>query len=194
LRAISDTIADLRTPTVTGIYRFWTTKVGDAKNLRIIRASLMPGFDSASLLAIKTAGESRVFVPPAAEDSMWLDVRVSSDSTLGARPFIAAKFPRMPVVDAVARSGNPTAPFPEDARRDSVPSGDIVLRFVVDRTGVPAMETVELVRGLSTSFLRSALEALPKQRFAPATIQGCPVAQEIEYAFNFINPDLPPWD
>ncbi len=193
LRAASDTLADLRAPTISGRYRFWAKDSGVVTNISTVRASLIPGFDSAAVLAIRAAAVAKAFVPPTDDDSMLVDVHLSTDSTAGAQRMIAAVLPRMPVVDAVVRPGNPAAVFPDQARQDSVPSGDVVLRFVVDRDGLPAMETVELVRGgQQVAFVRSALAALPAQKFVPATIHGCAVAQVVEYAFTFINPDAPP--
>jgi hypothetical protein len=60
-----------------------------------------------------------------------------------------------------------------------------VLRFVVDRDGRPAMETVEIVRASGLAFARAAIVALPDQKFTPATIRGCPVAQLVDYPFIF---------
>lgn len=50
------------------------------------------------------------------------------------------------------------------------------------------METVELVRGRSLSFIKAALAILPKQKFAPASIRGCPVSQRVELPFTFAAP------
>ena len=159
-----------------------------------IRASLLTGFDSAAVSAIRSVGQIEdIWVPDDAADSAVMELRFSTDSMPGSRRLVSAHFPRMPVVDAVPLRDNPIPGFPEDARLDSIPSGDIVLRFVVDRSGTPALETVEVVRGHWLSFLRESIAALPRQRFKPATIDGCAVAQVVELAFNFINPDAPQW-
>jgi outer membrane biosynthesis protein TonB len=120
---------------------------------------------------------------------MRVDVRLSTDSTADARRMIVATFPRMPVIDAMPRRDNPPAAFPEDERADSVTSGEVVLRFVVDRTGTPDLATIELVRATSLSFARAAVMALPSQRFEPATIRGCAVAQAVDYSFGFVLPN-----
>ena len=189
LRALaSDTTAELRPPTLTGVYRFSVTKTGTLTKMVIVRASLMPGFDSAAVVAIEGAATTRALTPPAGEDSMHAEVRFATDSVAGARRIVSAGFPRMPVVSAVPLRDNPAAIFPDDEKGDSASTGEAVLRFVVDRTGAPVPETVELVRGTSLSFVRSALTVLPKQMFAPATIRGCAVAQQIDYAFSFASP------
>jgi outer membrane biosynthesis protein TonB len=94
----------------------------------------------------------------------------------------------MPVVSAVPRGDNPAASFPPSALADSISSGEVVLRFVVDATGDVVPGTVEVARASGIEFLRSALESLPSQHFSPATVHGCPVAQVVDYAFNFLQP------
>ena len=186
----SDTVSGLRTPTVTGVYRFTASKRVAAIAPMIMRASLITGFDSAAIAAIVDMGQFRdVLVPPEDDDSMRVDVRMSTDSTADAHRMIAATFPRMPVIDAAPKRDNPPAAFPEDERADSVPTGEVVLRFVVDRTGAADLATIELVRATSLSFARAAVLALPSQRFTPATIRGCAVGQAIDYSFSFVLPN-----
>jgi hypothetical protein len=185
----SDTTPDLRAPLVTGVYRFTGKKSGGSVTPRVMRASLIPGFDSAAIAAIvDMARAPDVLVPPENDDSMRVDVRMSTDSSADSRRIIAATFPRMPVIDAVPKRDNPPAAFPDDEKADSATSGEVVLRFVVDRTGAPDLATIELVRATSLSFARAAVMALPSQRFQPATIHGCAVAQAIDYSFSFVLP------
>jgi hypothetical protein len=65
----------------------------------------------------------------------------------------------------------------------------VVLRIVVDQSGGLAPGTIEVSRATNLDFLRAALTSLPAQRFAPATIRGCPVAQAVEYSFSFVLPE-----
>jgi hypothetical protein len=185
-----DTVPELQTPTVTGVYRFFATKRGSVSGMQVVRASLMPGFDSAAAEAIGTAAAIRALVPSAGEDSMRAEVRFSTDSSLGARRIISASFPRMRVVNAVSLRDNPPPAFPEEEKGDTTVTGEVVFRFVVDRDGSPAMETVELVRATSLAFVKTALAILPKQMFAPATIGGCAVSQRVELPFTFAAPHV----
>ena len=178
--------ADPHAPVVTGRYRVYTSKGGDSLRLALVRASLMPGFDEAALEAIRSVRGTSAFAPPRDADSMIVDIRFSSDASPGARQFIEANFPRMPVVDAVPALDNPMPEFPDDERADGAIAGEVVFTLVIDRLGSPAMETVEVLRASSMSFVRAALRALPQQRFTPATIRGCPVAQQIEYPMTFV--------
>jgi Gram-negative bacterial TonB protein C-terminal len=188
LRAHDDDRADPRAPTVTGRYRVYASRGGDSLRFALVRASLMPGFDEAALDAIRSARGTGAFAPPPGADSMIVDVRFSSEASPGARQFVEANFPRMPVVDAVPALDNPAPEFPEDERAAGAIAGEVVFQLVIDRSGSPAMETIEVLRASSMSFVMAAVHALPKQRFAPATIHGCPVAQQIEYPMTFVLP------
>lgn len=189
-RMTADTTSELRAPTVTGVYRFVATKTQPIARLGTTRSSLIPDFDSAAVEAIRAAlAVEDVARVPDGGDSMRVEIRFSSDSTASSRRLVTAVFPRMRVVDAVPRRDNPAPVFPAPELVDSASTGDVLLRFVVDRTGEPALETVEVVRATALEFLRAALVVLPKQRFAPATISGCAVAQVVFYPFTFVMPD-----
>lgn len=185
-----DTASVLRAPTVTGVYRIISDSVGAVKSVRIARASLMPGFDSAAVSAIEHAAMIKKLFK-ADGDSMRLELRLSTDSTPGARRLFRAYFPRLPVIDARPLASNPAPAFPDSDRAAGATSGEIVARFVVNRTGEPIGETIELIRGNSIGFAREALTVFGQQRFTPASIHGCSVAQQIDYPFVFVLPEDP---
>jgi len=185
----ADTLTELRAPTVTGMYRFSSTGNDSTSRPVVVRASLIPGLDAAVLEAIRSALLlSGVFIPPVGFASMQLDVRLASDSTPNALRIVEAIFPRMPVIDAVPYADNPPPKLPLAMPDDSTRRFDVVLRFVVDRAGLPALETVEVIRGSSLSYVREAFNVLPKQRFTPARVNGCAVAQVVSYPFAFVTP------
>lgn len=185
LRAHDAERPDPRAPVVTGRYRVYVGRGGDSLRLALVRASLMPGFDEAALEAIRSA-RGAAFAPPSGVDTMVVDIRISSEASAGARMFVEANFPRMPVVDAIPALENPPPGFPDDERDNGATAGEVVFQLVIDRSGLPAMETVEVVRASSMSFVRAALSALARQRFTPARVDGCPVAQQIEYPMAFV--------
>ena len=190
LRPTAPDTSELRAPTVTGVYRVVADSVGAISRTSVVRTGLTTGFDSASIRAIHDVAPVKdLFIPPDHGDSMWLDVRVSTDSIGGAVRLVSMQFPRMPIIDAVPLRDSPPPVFPEDEKADSVTSGDVVFRFIIDPSGVPVIGTVESVRASSLSFVRSALIALYKDRFQPATIRGCAVAQVVEYTFSFVLPE-----
>lgn len=178
----------LRQPTLTGSYRVKVDANDVFKSIETIQASLMPGFDSAAVLAIRAAGVSKgLFAPRDGSPSATIDFRFATDSIVEpgwtVRRLVSATFPRMPVTDAVAQSSATRADLPPAEGREGQPA-EAVLRFVVDRTGQPIMETLEIVRGTSLDFVRAALTALGKQHFVPAKIHGCSVAQQVEFPFT----------
>jgi TonB family protein len=176
----------LRAPTVTGVYRFTLNNDGTATNFGVARYSLIPGLDSAMIVAIQAAANVKG-LPRVDGQPKQVEVRLSTDSLPGGRRLSVAVFPRMPVVDVVSRSDNPMPEYPVEEKRDSV-EGTAVLRFIVGRDGEPIPETVMVVRATTRGFMMAALATLPKLHFAPATIKGCAVAQVIDYPFNFVLP------
>jgi TonB-like protein len=198
-RVGSDTASELRPPTVTAVYRYVSTRDSLIGRVETLRFSMVPGFDSAAtdaILAATSIQDVRSMANGDA-DSMRVEVRFSTDSLGDAYRLATAFFPRMPVIDAVPRRTNPAPEFPASAKADSLTSGEVVLRFVVEPGGEVAAGTVEVARASSVDFLRSALASLGAQRFAPATIRGCPVAQLVDYSFSFVLPEAnarPPRD
>ena len=189
-RLAANSAAEPRAPTLTGVYRYLSKKDSLVGSIQTLRASLVPGFDEAAIDAIGAAA-NLADVRSMAEgdvDSMYVEVRFSTDSTNDSYRVAAGEFPRMPVVDAVPRRDNPAPEFPSSAKADSVTTGEVVLRFVVDRAGIVTPGTVEAARASGIDFLKAALKSLPAQRFVPATIHGCPVAQLVDYSFSFVLP------
>jgi hypothetical protein len=195
LRRLSpDTTPVRRAPTLVGVYRMTSDSYGVVTALETTRASLMPGFDSAAKAAITSASEIKgLFAPRDGTLSATVDFRFSTDSVGGpgwtVRRLLTTVFPRMPVTDVVLQPQMGSVELPQSERREGVPAST-VLRFVVDRTGEPIVETLEVVRGASIELVRGALSVLAKQRFTPARISGCSVAQLVE--FPFVLPPLSP--
>lgn len=179
LRRVGARQGELRAPTVTGIYRFWLLAhpvKGEAavSNATVMRPSMVPGLDSAVLTSIsKTTTTTR--------EDMVLQLRISTEQTLGAEAMSTAAFPRVRLADAVPFPNNPSPDYPADERQAGR-EGEVVLRFVVDRRGEPIEGTTEVVRGTSAAFANAAVELTPLLRFEPARVaDGCPVAQAVEY-------------
>jgi outer membrane biosynthesis protein TonB len=186
-----DTLGVPRGASISGTYRVEVTESGVVSEPEVVRSTLMRGLDSALVRAIRAAAKIGTAFRPVSGDRWRLQIRVSDDSIDGARRLAQGTFPRMRVRDAAPVSKERPA-FPDDARADSLDHGEVVLRFVVDRDGAPALETLELVRSTALPFARAALVALAAQKFNPATIRGCPVAQVIEFPFVFDDTERPP--
>ena len=59
--------------------------------------------------------------------------------------------------------------YPESLRRAGV-EGEVVVRFVVDTTGVVEMSTIEIVRSTHDAFTAAVRESLTRMRFFPSSI------------------------
>jgi hypothetical protein len=186
-----DSLGVPRTASIVGTYRVEVTHDGPAAEPQVVRSSLMRGLDSAMVRAIRTSTQAGRTFRPLPGDRWRLQIRLTGDSIDGCSRLAQGTFPTMRVRDAAPISKDRPA-FPEEAHADSLDHGEVVLRFVVDRDGFPALETVELVRSTELVFVRAALRALPSQKFRPATIRGCPVAQVIEFPFIFDDTERPP--
>ena len=188
-KRVSDDSVQLRSPTLTGIYRITANQVGEIQKLEVIRPSLMQGFDSAAVRAIRATSENAVlYAPLDASRAATFDVKFSTDSSAGAERLVSADFPVMKVVDATPPIGAPQPVLPDLY----VPEpGEVLLRFVVHRDGSPDLTTIEILRTPSVEHAKAAFQVLPQHRFKPATIAGCPVAQRVDYAFVFHRSEPP---
>lgn len=67
--------------------------------------------------------------------------------------------------------------------------GDTVLvQFVVDTLGVPLPATFKVLKATRPEQAAQARAALPRWRFAPATLGGCKVPQLVQTALEWITP------
>ena len=180
-----------RAASVYGVYQIEVTQRGATNGPRVVRSSLLRGLDSAAVKAIAQAARVGTAFSPMVGDRWRLLIRIGGDSVEGARRLLQGTFPRLRIRDAKPVS-SPRLVFPEAALADSLDHGEVVLRFVVDHDGLPALETAELVRSTAPPFTQAALTMLADQKFAPATIGGCPVAQLVEFPFIFDAPQRPP--
>src|SRR5262249_16449418 len=184
ISSTGDSLGVPRGASVLGVYRVEVTVYGLATEPQVIRSSLMRGLDSAVVGAIRAAARVASPFRPDSGDRWRFLVRLTVDSLEGSHRLAQGSFPRMRVRDAAPISKE-RPPFPDDARADSLDHAEVLLRFGVDRDGMAAGETVELVRSTDVSFTRAALRAVTTLKFRPATIGGCPVAQVIEFPFIF---------
>lgn len=191
ISAPGDSAGVPREPSIIGTYRVDVTDRKTISNPTVVRASLLPGFDDAVIAAVRSAAFLGRSSRTESGDWTRLAIRVSTDSLDGALRLAEGTFPRMRVRDAAPLTRKRPA-FPPDARALGFDRGEVVLRFVVDRDGRAALETVEVVRAAALPFARAAIVALGDQTFKPATIGGCPVAQLVEFPFLFDVNDGPP--
>lgn len=124
-------------------------------------------FPEQSALAGESTPDSATAVPPAPPatgDSVYTQLEVDS---------------------AVVRSNDSAAPiYPPELIEKHV-EGTVVVRFVVDTTGLPDLESLTLVRVTDDRFVKPLTDALPHMRFSPAKIGPHRVRQLVEQSFTF---------
>lgn len=190
LRAVgADTARTNRVLTVTGIYRV-TVQGGDSvPEVLVVRRSLVDGFDSAAVEAIRGSSYVPGLFAASTGAPLAVDLRFTSDSLPGSQRLFTAAFPRIAVKDAAPRDDNPQVAYPQEAAGDSL-QANVVLRFVVAADGTAMPATVEVVRTAPSAFMKAAYTSLSRQHFVPATVNGCPVAQQVDYPFAFLPPEV----
>jgi hypothetical protein len=65
-------------------------------------------------------------------------------------------------------------------------NGRVVLRFVIDSTGVPVDSTVRVMLTPGPAFIAAVRRVFPTLRFQPAWCGGRPVAMDVQYTFEFV--------
>jgi TonB family protein len=63
--------------------------------------------------------------------------------------------------------------------------GEVIVKFVVDTSGVPDMKTVEIRKSDDPQFTDAVRRVLPKYHFYPAEIAGRKVRQLVQMPFYF---------
>lgn len=186
-----DTIG-ARAPLLYGVYDFSLLKGGGLSSVTVVVPTLAPEFDSrvdAAILA-STADSTLLAVQRAlGVDSLPLELRITTGAEdtrlrVPAVTLFTAHFPRLRVVDARPLSTNKPAIYP-DEERDDGDDGEVALRIVVDRSGVPLVPTLEVLHATSPAFALAAARALAQYRFHPAHVGSCPVPQAVEVPFWF---------
>ncbi len=192
LRAIgADTVRVSRVPTVTGIYRVTVPGGDSVPDVLVVRRSLVAGFDSAAVAAIRASSSVPGLFTASTGSPLAIDLGFTSDSLPGSQRLFTATFPRITLKDAAPRADNPPVAYPSEAEGDST-QVNVVLRFVVAADGVVEPATVEVLRAAALPFMKAVLTSLSRQRFVPAMVNGCPVAQQVDYPFAFLPPERAP--
>lgn len=89
---------------------------------------------------------------------------------------------------ASSMPGNPHPLYPVNADAKRIP-GEVLVSFVVGPDGRAIFSTARVLKGgRYRDFQVAVLEVLPRMRFDPARIAGCPVAQLVQMPFSFTIP------
>lgn len=84
----------------------------------------------------------------------------------------------------VPRPSNPAPEYPAALRAANV-AGEVLVRFVVDTTGVVEPASVQVLQATHEAFAQSVRAWLRRTRYQPAELQGQRVRQLVEQRVNF---------
>lgn len=185
---------DLVSISIVGEVMSYLTRDGSLSDPLISVSTLSPEIDRRLIAAIRDLDLSRA-IPPLPSNMKVDSVRVRysisehPDSGRIARPLNVVQQPTW-VLDrpVFARRDNPSPRYPREGERARV-GDEVLVSFVVDNDGRARMETVRMLRGRYREFQLAVLDVLPRMRFYPARIAGCPVAQLVQMPFSFRVPD-----
>jgi TonB family protein len=98
---------------------------------------------------------------------------------------LSTSYQVLEVDSEAARDPNSAAPvYPPDLEARGI-EGHVIVRFVVDSTGLADISTVLTVQATHAAFDRAVREALPRMRFRPAMVGDRAVRQLAEQLFAF---------
>jgi TonB family protein len=152
-------------------------------------SSGVPGIDRAFIDAINRVGADSATPPlPAELRKSRVELRLRVFTAVGVADGDALFRVRVPLATlshpVALKATRGALRYPEELRRENM-EGSVLLSFVVDEQGRPLDGSVRLVKATHALFAQAVLGFLPKQRFEPARIGGCPVAQLVQWPFNF---------
>jgi TonB family protein len=188
---------------IVGVYRVTLRRDGHLTRARTVGGTRTTGLDTsivASLVALDTSG---LIGPPdsltmGSADSLDLRIVISPTNVWstkttkvtytpreGSTPFLRLRVPvRGSSGPPYPNPNNPRPVYPADLRAANI-EGEVYLTFVVGPDGVPEASTVQVGRLTALQFASAALEVLPKLRFDPLKVEGCPVAALAIMPFQF---------
>jgi TonB family protein len=98
---------------------------------------------------------------------------------------LANAYQVLEVDSAAVRDPSSAAPVYPKELEDRGIEGYVIVRFVVDSSGMVDMATILIVESTASAFDRAVRDALPRMRFRPALVGDRPVRQLAEQMFKF---------
>lgn len=189
-------------PTITGVYRTTLDRNGRFTQTRTVGGTRNRGLDSAIVAAIVALDTAQLLPPPDSAtmgDAESIDLRILVvpgrvfSTQLKTPPatsegVTALVHLRVPIRGASGapypKPGNPRPLYPS-ALREARMQGETLFQFVVDANGVPDLSTAQVIRATAPQFAQAVLDVLPKLRFDPLLVEGCPVGALVQMPFQF---------
>ena len=156
---------------------------------RLASTSAVPAFDAALLRAVESVGADATIAPlPDSLRTKTLDLRLLIQTTETPGSSDALFRLRVPVArvskPVSQRPGTMALRYPDELRRQHV-EGSVVVQFVVNEEGKPLGGSIRVLKATHLLFAQNVVEAVPRARYLPAEIGGCPVAVVVQQPFNF---------
>lgn len=85
---------------------------------------------------------------------------------------------------ALAKRGNPAPEYPQGLREMNI-DGEVLAQFVVNQAGQAEMRSFRVLKSTHEGFVAAVRRVLPRMRFYPAELDGCPVRQLVQLPFAF---------
>lgn len=189
-------------PTITGVYRTTLHRDGHFTQTRTVGGTRNRGLDSAIVAAIIALDTAQLLPPPDSAtmgDAESIDLRILVvpgrvfSTQLKTPPatregVTALVHLRVPIRGASGgphlKPGNPRPLYPPELR-DARMQGETLFEFVIDANGAPDVSTAQVIRATAPQFVQSVLDVLPKMRFDPLVVEGCPVGALVQMPFQF---------
>ncbi|MGH7677430.1 MAG: energy transducer TonB [Gemmatimonadaceae bacterium] len=175
-----------------GVYAMFAITVhrGTIKPL-LASSTGVPAFDTALLKAISSVGADSA-VPPLPEslrnEQVELRLRIYTSPQLekGEETLFRLRVP-VAMLSHDVKPLRPRSPlhYPDELRRVNM-QGSVLTQYVVDEAGLPLEGSLRIVSATHALFAQAVIEFIPKARFEPARIGGCPVAVTVQQPFNFV--------
>lgn len=132
---------------------------------------------TAEALAIHASDPYLVRVPEEIPDS--LSLLVTFGRANDGSPFVTSHV-ECPVI------AMPDEPAPVVPRNATRPSGDALLRFVIDTAGQADSSTAVVLEATDEAYAAAALAIVPRLRYVPATFDSVRVRAQIEQRLTFV--------
>jgi TonB family protein len=175
---------------VNGMFGLTLHRDGRVTDSRTLSSTLNPNLDTRVIEAIRAVDSAGVLAPYVAtlkHKSVEMRLRLQTARRAPDTSVVVFRL-RAPVVGLTEQVGPDPGQdgprYPTGLREANV-EGDVLLQFVVDESGRPDLRTLIVPTATNTGFLKAVVDALPRMRFRPAHVAGCPLKMLVQLPFEF---------
>jgi hypothetical protein len=169
-----------------GEVRFTVAADGRVSGLQFAPGTPSERFDSAFARAAALLDSARIpFATSDARDTLQMRIVLNPDENVGLMPvpIIVGHLVTLRMTPA-GTTVMVTPRYPASLEQQRLP-GYASLRFIVRTDGRALMSSVKIVASSRQEFVEVVLAVLPRYRFTPASLGGCPVDSWVGLPFQF---------